>query len=168
MIVARMARDYTMEVQRADELLERHPLLSRLRPEQVRRFAEAGQLESFRKGELIVTEGTPGDALYLILTGSVVVSKGERVLATLRPGEFFGEMSIVEPAARCATVSAVDTAFLYRLPAFALQNLLEDDPVALNSVLVTVVRVLSERLRRTNEMLSSVGELADWLAGSLV
>lgn len=42
------------------------------------------------------------------------------------------------------------------------------DPAAFHHVLVKVVRVLSARLRRTNELLSSVGHLADWLAGSLV
>jgi CRP-like cAMP-binding protein len=98
----------------------------------------------------------------------VKVVKGGRMLATLYPGEFFGEMSLVEPAARSATVVAGEPAYLFRLPHFTLQNLLEEDPLAFNQVLVAIVRVLSERLRRTNHMLGSVGALADYLAGSLV
>jgi len=151
-----------------DELLEHHPLLARLRPDQIRRFADAGELESFDRGEMIVTDGSMGDALYLLLSGSVTVSKSDRVLATLKTGEFFGEMCLVEPAARCADVVAAEPAFLFRLPTLALQALLRDEPDAFNLVLVSLVRVLSERLRRTNTMLSSVGQLADWLAGSLV
>ena len=151
-----------------EELLERHPLLSRLHPDQVAKFAAAGELETFEKGEKVVTDGSMGDALYLLLSGSVTVEKDDRVLATLLTGEFFGEMCLVEPAARCANVIAAETSFLFRLPTPALQQLLLEEPNAFNMVLVTVVRVLSERLRRTNRMLSSVGQLADWLAGSLV
>lgn len=151
-----------------DELLKRHPLCARLRADQITRFAHAGELETFATGESVVQEGTLGDALYLILTGAVDVVKGGRRLATLYPGEFFGEMSLVEPAARSATVVASETAHLFRLPHFTLQNLLEEDPIAFNQVLVAIVRVLSERLRRTNQMIGSVGALADWLAGSLV
>lgn len=153
---------------RPDELLTRHPLFLRLRPDQIARFAAAGDLESFRAGEQVVVEGTLGDALYLILTGSCDVVKGGRQLARLYPGEFFGEMSLVEPAARSATVIAAEPSYLFRLPHFTLQNLLEEDPLAFNQVLVAIVRVLSERLRRTNQMLGSVGALADFLAGSLV
>jgi CRP-like cAMP-binding protein len=155
-------------VNRPDELLMRHPLFSRLRPDQIQRFAQAGDLEAFHAGENVVVEGTLGDALYLILTGAVQVVKGGRTLATLFPGEFFGEMSLVEPAARSATVVAGEPSYLFRLPHFTLQNLLEEDPLAFNQVLVAIVRVLSERLRRTNGMLGSVGALADYLAGSLV
>jgi len=155
-------------VKRPADLLERHPLLARLRPDQVERFAAAGSLESFERGDVVVSDGSPGDALYLLLSGTARVVKDERVLATLQPGEFFGEMTVVEPAARSADVIAADSAFMFRLPTFALQTLLEQEPDAFNAVLVQIVRVLSERLRRTNDLLSSVGHLADWLAGSLV
>ena len=152
----------------SEELLRRHPLFVRLDREQLVRFARAGELEAFKPGEDVVVEGTLGDAMYLILTGSCEVQKGGRTLATLQPGEFFGEMSLVEPATRSATVVASEHAQLFRLPHFALQNLLEEDPQAFTQVLVTIVRVLSERLRQTNSLLGSVGQLADWLAGSLV
>jgi CRP-like cAMP-binding protein len=155
-------------VTRPDELLRQHPLFVRLSPEQIDRFARVGELESFHADEQIVVEGTLGDALYLILSGKVEVVKNGHRLAILQAGAFFGEMSLVEPAARSATVVAMEAAHLFRLPNFGVQGLLVEDAVAFNHVLVTIVRVLSERLRHANQQMGDVGLLADWLAGSLV
>ena len=150
------------------ELLERHPLLTHLTPEQLEHIAEAGEVERFEPGEEIVGEGSLGDALYLVLTGRVEVSKAGHPLAALDPGEFFGEMSMLEPATRSATVTALDPSYLFRLPQNAVQGLLTTDPGAAMALLIHIVKTMSERLRRANETLASVGELADWLAGSLV
>ena len=150
------------------QLLERHPLLTRLSAEQLEHIVAAGELETFSPGEVVVAEGSLGDALYLVLTGQVAVIKAGHPLAHLGPGEFFGEMALVEPAPRSATVQAEQPSFLYRLPYLSLQNLFQSDPVAGNAMMIEVVKTLSDRLRRANAMVTSVGELADWLAGSLV
>ncbi len=149
-------------------LLEKHPLLVHLEPEQLTRMARAGEIESYNPGESIVVEGSLGDALFLILSGQVAVHKGPQTFATLAGGEFFGEMSLVEPAPRSASVTAMSATFLFRLPHDQLRDLISDDPSAASVLLVQVVKTLSERLRRANQMLSSVDLLADWLAGSMV
>ena len=149
-------------------LLERHPLLVNLDGAQLERMARAGEIESYNPGETIVLEGSLGDALFLILSGQVAVHRGPQTFATLEGGEFFGEMSLVEPAPRSATVSAMSASFLFRLPHDALRELISEDGKAASILLVQVVRTLSERLRRANQMLSSVDVLADWLAGSMV
>jgi CRP-like cAMP-binding protein len=162
---------YTGEVgAKSADLLRTHPLLARLAPEQLVRFAEAGELEPFQPGEEIVVEGTLGDSLYLIVSGAAEVHVGSigQPLAVLRAGEFFGEMSLLEPAMRSATVRAAESSTVFRVPHYALANLLQDDPVVLNLVLVMIVRALSQRLRHTNQLVGSPNKLSEWLAGSLV
>ena len=149
-------------------LLERHPLLVNLDGEQLERMARAGEIESYNPGEVIVAEGSLGDALFLILSGQVAVHRGPQTFATLAGGEFFGEMSLVEPAPRSASVTAMSATFLFRLPHDKLRQLISEDAHAASVLLVHIVKVLSERLRRANTMLSSVDMLADWLAGSMV
>jgi len=150
------------------ELLERHPLLAHLTAEQLEHIADAGEVERYIPGEEVVGEGNLGDAIYLVLSGKVEVSKAGHALAALEPGEFFGEMAMLEPVMRSATVTAVDPSYLFRLPYKAIQGLVTTDPGAAMALLIHIVKTLSERLRRANETLASVGELADWLAGSLV
>ena len=149
-------------------LLERHPLLVHLEPEQLARVARAGEIESYNPAEPIVVDGSLGDALFLILSGQVAVHRGPQTFATLSGGEFFGEMSLVEPAPRSASVTAMSATFLFRLPHDKLRELIADDASAASILLVQVVKTLSDRLRRANTMLSSVDMLADWLAGSMV
>jgi CRP/FNR family transcriptional regulator len=149
-------------------LLERHPLLVHLTPDQLARISSAGDVESYNPGEPVVADGSLGDALFLILSGQVAVHRGAQTFATLGGGEFFGEMSLVEPAPRSASVTAMSATFLFRLPHDALRELIADDAGVANVLLVQIVRTLSDRLRRANQMLSSVDMLADWLAGSMV
>jgi CRP/FNR family transcriptional regulator len=149
-------------------ILERHPLLAHLPAERLSRLAREGEVETWKAGEDIVAEGSLGDALFLILSGEVAVHRDGKTFATLGAGDVFGEMSMVEPAPRSATVSAMSPTFLFRLPHDSFHRLLLDDPQTASALLVQIVKTLSERLRRANHMLSSVDKLADWLAGSLV
>ena len=149
-------------------LLERHPLLVNLAPAQLDRIARAGEIESYHPGEPIVVEGSLGDALFLVLSGQTAVHQGGKTFATLEGGDVFGEMSLVEPAPRSASVTAMSPAFVFRLPHDALRELISEDAHAASVLLVQIVKTLSDRLRRANHMLSSVDLLADWLAGSMV
>src|SRR5438132_715585 len=111
------------------DLLKMHPLFRLLTSEQLLRFAQFGELELYKPGENIVVAGTLGDSCYLVLSGQVEVipETGGAPLATLEAGEFFGEMSLIEPATRSATVRAKALSELFRVPNFSFSNLLKDD-----------------------------------------
>src|SRR5678815_2888087 len=119
-------------------LLERHPLLVGLEPAQLDRIARAGEIESYNPGEPIVAEGTLGDALFLILSGQTAVHRGSQTFATLEGGDLFGEMSLVEPAPRSASVSAMSATFVFRLPHDALRAMISDDAHVASLLLVRI------------------------------
>src|SRR5215471_6349583 len=112
------------------------------------------QTVNFRAGETIISEGEDGNTAFLIVSGSVEVSIGEetkaKTVGTLGAGEVFGEMCLIEPGARSATVKAVTdtecTAASYDEFIPSMQN----DPQRAIMFTKTLVR----RLRETNHLLS--------------
>lgn len=140
--------------------LAKHPLLSRLTSEQRSAFIQIAEREDYQTSEIVVREGDLGDSLYLILDGEAEVFKTppgthdqETRLALLGPGEFFGEMTLVEPMPRSATVRCLTPARLVRLSHSTLTRELERDPKLLAPILVAIIRALSQRLRATSEVL---------------
>jgi len=113
------------------------------------------QKQAFKAGDTIIAEGEEGNTAFLIVSGLVEVSIGEgaksRVLATLNAGEVFGEMCLIEPGPRSATVKATtDTeciATSYEEFMAALQN----NPAQAAQFMKTLVR----RLRQMNRLVAA-------------
>lgn len=155
-----------MDKAKLTEALREHPLTKSLPDRRLERFAKAGDYEVYRDAEAIVTEGMPADAVYLILDGRAAVTRkeaGDRRLAELGGGEILGEMSLVETAARSATVLAVGECRVFRLPNQEIMRLAEEDPRCMNRILVAIIRTLSNRLRKMNNAMAAVAQLTDWL-----
>src|SRR6187431_962498 len=90
------------------EILSQIDLFSGLPLGHLRRVVDIGVEEQYRNGATIFSEGEPGDKFYLIVEGAVRISRivpgmGEEALAVLRPGNYFGEMSLIDDAPRSAT-----------------------------------------------------------------
>jgi CRP-like cAMP-binding protein len=87
-----------------------------------------------RAGEVICREGEPGGELFVIFSGEVRVScatpLGERELARLRQGQFFGEMAAINGDKRIATCAAVGEVELISFPSAAVEKVLEEYPAA--------------------------------------
>ena len=105
---------------------------------------------TYRDGEAIVTQGEPGDCMYVVQAGEVEVVKlshgVERRIAVMSAGSFFGEMAIFEQDTRSATVRALGEARVLRVDKKTLLRRIKEDPLlALN-----LLKTLSTRLREAN------------------
>jgi CRP/FNR family transcriptional regulator, cyclic AMP receptor protein len=117
----------------------------------------------FDLGASIVAEGEPGRSMYIVHSGELVVSKiaeSGRVIRMTRlgPGDFFGEMTLIEPQNRSATVVAETSTVLYELTARNLYAYYKADIHAYVMVMQNVNRELCRRLRRAD---NRIAELAD-------
>jgi CRP-like cAMP-binding protein len=135
--------------------------------------AIAGRLRRrrFRKGEVIFHQGDPGDSLHIVASGAVKIAlpstEGEEaIIATLRPGDFFGELSLLDGAPRSATAAAVEASETLVLPRDAFRELLATSaPLrdALLSALATELRRLTGHVEDLH-FLDIAGRLASRLA----
>jgi CRP/FNR family cyclic AMP-dependent transcriptional regulator len=113
----------------------------------------------FSQSEVIFAEGSFGDEMYIVHSGSVHLLKdsaqGETLLGTIKPGEFFGEMALVDNAPRSVSaVAAVDQTRLLALNRDKFLFLISHQPAfALN-----VMHILCQRLREMNERLVQAGQ----------
>lgn len=110
-----------------------------------------GRTRKFAAGEMIFRAGDPGDGFYTVESGRVQISAAignneTRVLATIGPGDFFGEMAVLDDAPRSATARAEEATTAFFLSRDELLDLLEREPrLALN-----IIREFSARMRALN------------------
>ena len=109
--------------------------------------------------------------MFIVLSGEAEVVKtpaqpGEKNvrLAMIGPGEFFGEMSMVEPAPRSATVRALAATDVCRLSNSTLTRAMAEDPTLMNSVLVGIIKGMSDKLRVTSNLVVQLKRNLDALA----
>jgi len=115
--------------------------LSRKELEAVGRAADAVEVAA---GSTLVEEGTTGREFFIVLSGEVSVRVGGREVAVLKEGEWFGELAIIDPAPRDATVSAISPCELLVIDARRFGPLLEEVPVLARKILVGMARRLRE------------------------
>ncbi|MEI8164926.1 MAG: cyclic nucleotide-binding domain-containing protein [Chloroflexales bacterium] len=111
-----------------ESTLARIPLLSQLLP--MERLALAGILRpvSFSRGSMLIAQGDPADALYLIEHGQVVVEQHGQMVSTLGEGDFFGEMALLMSQPHRASVRAMTPTDVLALPAADFHELIRDRP----------------------------------------
>lgn len=111
--------------------------------------------KDYEPGELIFSEGEIGKALYIILDGSVSVTKkcGETdaVLAELQAGSYFGELALIDQMPRFASASAVGKTTLLIMYKSYFDNLIKGNPAISSRVLLNLVELLSAYVRKNNE-----------------
>jgi CRP-like cAMP-binding protein len=124
------------------------PIFSTIAPEGLAELARACLEDEFAPDEALCLEGEPGNEVFILLAGDVKVLKrdgaGERTVAMEKAGGFIGEMAVLDPAPRSATLRAGEGGVrLLRLDGNAFRTSLNNDPTIASSV----IRTLAQRLR---------------------
>ena len=131
-----------------ETLLDRCQALRDLTAAERRALLSLGREVSFAEGERIIEEGSPGTCFFVIAEGSAKVYKGTvptgRPLRRLGPGEFFGEIAVLDGMPRSATVVADGDVTVLRLTRSAFVKLLKRE----STVALRIIEGLGARLRR--------------------
>ena len=153
--------------------LARVSLFADLGPAELARVRAVATEITMPEGGVLIVEGDPGDALYVLLEGTLAVSRragsGEVSLTTVGPGAVQGEIAVLEGGVRRATVRAATPARLVRIGRDDLFDVLAREPAVLRSLVGTVARRLRdlEASAQEQERLASLGTLAAGLAHEL-
>jgi len=144
-------------------ILVQTELFEDLHDEDARVFAPLFQVRRSERADLIIEEGTTGNALYVVLSGEVEVVKDvvdgpPHVLATLEGGACFGEMAIIDGASRMASVRAVQDTVLAVLPREAFSQLIEENHPSATRLLRAMAGILCQRQRQLTYILQDLVE----------
>ena len=122
---------------------------------------------NFRRNEVIFHQGDPGDSLHVVQAGAIKIvlpsTEGEEaIIATLRPGDFFGELSLLDGAPRSATAVALEASETLALPRDAFRELLDHDPGLRDALLAGLAHELRRVTGQVEELhfLDLAGRLA--------
>ena len=134
------------------DLLARVPLFAELSRRELERIASVAIPRSFPKGVRVFHEGDHSDACYIVREGDLRVTRehsdGRAIaLATLGPGDFFGELAMIDGGTRSASVETLSDAQLLALPGSDVRRVISDHGDIAAKLIVAIAR----RLRETNE-----------------
>lgn len=155
----------------AVEALARCPLFENANHEMLESLARSLRRRRFRRNEVIFHQGDPGDSLHVVASGAIKIllpsTEGEEaIIATLRPGDFFGELALLDGATRSATAAALEPTETLVLPRPVLMDLLGTVPGLGDALLVGLARELRRLTSQVEELhfLDLAGRLAMRLA----
>jgi CRP/FNR family cyclic AMP-dependent transcriptional regulator len=134
--------------------LARSSFFKDLSPTELADVAALMTKDHFQAGETIFEQGSPGDYFFYIASGVVRVwlgleDGGARELAELGPGQFFGELALLDKEPRTAGVEAVDNCEVWKLERDEFLNLLRGNA----QMAVKLLQVVAARLRRADEVI---------------
>lgn len=131
------------------------PIFKRLEPHELEHLAAEVDQVDFKAGETIFNEHDRGDSLYVVETGAVRIwvfdeDVKEVTLAELKPGDFFGELAVLDRGERSSSATAIVDTHLHRLSSDDFQKFLMEHP----DVSIDVICEIAARMRQTNQLVS--------------
>ncbi len=127
-------------------ILKGTPLFSRVAAEDLAPLARLAEQRRYEGGERIVSEGEYGDQLFLIVSGKVEITRAGRPVASMGPGEAFGEISVLDAGPRTATATAIDATEVLAIGSEEFYEILYEQ----TEIAEGVIRMLVKRLRDSN------------------
>jgi CRP-like cAMP-binding protein len=123
----------------------------------IRKEVYSKHVQTVPAGKIIFSEGDLGDEMYIIIEGEVEISKRtsletSKTLINLKTGDIFGEMAVIEKKPRSATAIATTQARLLSMDEGLFFSMIENNP----DFAVKIVRILSERIRRSNSLIQAL------------
>lgn len=131
------------------------PLFQSLEEKEIEKLAQLLEEVSYRGGETVFHQNDAGDAMYIVRDGAVRIwtrdqDVHEVTLAVLDPGQFFGELAVLDGSPRSATATSSQDTVVYRLSQKDFHAFMLAHP----SVALTMIREIGARLRQTNQLVS--------------
>jgi len=133
------------------EALADVPLFSGLSRRHLKHVASLTEEQRHDEGAKLAEEGKPGDTFYVLLEGEAKVERGGRRVARLLPGDFFGEIALIDGGPRTASVVAETPLATMTITRKRFHKMLEEDP----SIVVQMLEELARRLRNVNRSLTA-------------
>ena len=125
------------------DALQRVPLFADLNQREVKQIARLFKQRTFPAGETVVQEGSGGAAFYVIESGEATVFVAGKEYSTLGPGDYFGEIALIDEGGRSATVTADSELRCYGLTSWEFRPLVESNA----SIAWKLLETMAKRLR---------------------
>jgi CRP/FNR family transcriptional regulator, cyclic AMP receptor protein len=132
------------------DVLGEIPLFAGLSKRHLNKIAGLAKTRRYARFTKVVRDGEPGDSFYVILDGTVLVKPPGKRAVRLKPGDWFGEMALLDGAPRTATVEADSEVLVMLLGRTAFQKTVASDP----RMAMVLLRTLAARLRATERSAS--------------
>ncbi len=144
----------TNEVSLKLEVLKGMQMFRYLSYKELVRVSNIAEMIELKIDQVVFSAGQPGDSMYVVLSGSVRLQKGEKMVAELGKGMHFGEMALVDRSVRSLTATAAEGTRLLVITRKDFYDIIKREPASAVKMLWSFVQVLGQRLRKTTNDLS--------------
>ena len=135
---------------RVPDILAQVPLFGGLSKRHLRGLAGLAGQEQVEEGTAIAEEGKPGDSFYVILQGQAKVVRSGRTIAHLMPGDWFGEISLIDGGPRTASVITETPVEVMTLSREPFESMIRREP----TIVLKMLEELARRLRNAERPLT--------------
>ncbi len=154
-----------MDLAEETDLLRKIPMFAKMETSKLKLLAFASEMVSFQNGDIVFNSGDTADYAYVIMEGAVDIitetEKGPIVTFTLSQNQLIGELGLLNNAPRIATLIANGNLLAMKITAEMFFRILREN----SEVALDVIRMLSDKLTRTNEQLELLQRQANQQAG---